>query len=148
MKILAIASGGGHWEQLMLIRPAFVDAEVKYVTTLDGLADRSGITNCALVHECNRNDLGKVLANAWRISVLIARFKPDVVISTGALPGLIAVALAKVIFRKRTIWLDSVANGKEFSMSGRMAKRFSSLWLTQWEEVADASGAAYLGRVI
>lgn len=148
MKILAIASGGGHWEQLMLIRPAFMDAEVKYVTTLAGLPARCGIDNYALISECNRNDLGKVLANAWRISILIARFKPDVVISTGALPGLIAVVLAKVIFRKRTIWLDSVANGREFSMSGRLAKRFSNLWLTQWEEVADATGATYLGRVI
>ncbi len=148
MKILAIASGGGHWEQLMLLRPALADADVKYITTLAGLPTRCGITDYALVHECNRNDLRKLAANTLKLSWILARYRPDVVISTGALPGLIAIALARIIFRKRTIWVDSVANGKEFSMSGRMAKHFSSLWLTQWEEVAHATGASYFGRVI
>lgn len=148
VKILAIASGGGHWEQLMLIRPALADAEVKYVTTLPGLPPRAGIKNYSIVHECNRNDLRKLVSNAVRIFWILIRYRPDVVISTGALPGLIGVALARTIFRSRTIWVDSVANGKEFSMSGRMAKHFSSLWLTQWDEVAQATGASCFGRVI
>jgi len=148
VKILAIASGGGHWEQLMLLRPAFADTDVKYITTLAGLPTRCGITNYALVHECNRNDLSKLAVNVLKLSWILARYRPDVVISTGALPGLTAVALARTIFRTRTIWVDSVANGKELSMSGRLAKRFSSLWLTQWEEVAQATGASYFGRVI
>lgn len=132
----------------MLLRPAFGNAKVVYVTTIAGLPQRSALESFSLVDECNRNDLVKVLANACKLSLMIARHKPDVVISTGALPGLIALVIAKVIFRKRTIWVDSVANGKEFSMSGRMAKRFSNLWLTQWEDVAQQSGATYLGRVI
>jgi len=148
VKIIAIASGGGHWEQMMLLRPAFVGAEVKYITTLAGLPKRSGITDYELVHECNRNDLRKLAANTLRLFWTIAKYRPDVIITTGALPGLIAIALARKLFRKHTIWIDSVANGKELSMSGRMAKHFSSLWLTQWEEVAASTGASYFGRVI
>lgn len=148
MKILAIASGGGHWEQLMLLRPAFDQATVKYVTTLSGLPSRAGIVDYALIHECNRNNLGKLAINCWKLSWIIFRFRPNVVISTGALPGLIAIILAKVIFRKRTIWIDSVANAKELSLSGKSARHFSNLWVTQWEEVAASTGASYLGRVI
>ncbi len=132
----------------MLMRPALADADVKYVTTLPGLPARAGITKYSIVHECNRNDLRKLASNTARLLWILARYRPDVVISTGALPGLIGVALARTVFRSRTIWVDSVANGKEFSMSGRMAKRFSSLWLTQWEEVAQATGASCFGRVI
>ncbi|CAN0461153.1 unnamed protein product, partial [Ectocarpus fasciculatus] len=33
-RILAIASSGGHWQQLMLMRPGFTHHQVTYVTTL------------------------------------------------------------------------------------------------------------------
>lgn len=148
MRILAIASGGGHWEQMMLLRAAFEGAEVMYITTLPGLPERSGVTKFAYVAECNRNDFGKILHNILATAGIIFRFRPDIVISTGALPGLIGLAIAKFLFRKRTIWIDSIANAAELSLSGRIARRVADLWVTQWPEVAAATGAAYLGRVI
>jgi hypothetical protein len=148
MKILAIASGGGHWEQLMLMRPAFEGASVMYVTTLVGLPERAGISDFAYIDECNRNSPGKIASEVLRIFRIIWQFKPDVVVSTGALPGLIGIAVAKLLFRKRTMWIDSIANGQEFSMSGRYARYFADLRLSQWESVAAAEGAQYRGSII
>jgi hypothetical protein len=48
----------------------------------------------------------------------------------------------------RTIWVDSVANAEEMSMSGKLARRFAHLWLSQWEHVAGAEGAEYAGAVL
>lgn len=148
MRILAIASGGGHWEQMMLLRAAFEGAEVMYITTLPGLPERSGVTSFAYVPECNRNDVVKIIHNMVATVRVILQFRPDVVVSTGALPGLIGLAIAKFLFRRRTVWIDSIANSAELSLSGRIARRVSDLWVTQWPEVAAATGAAYLGRVI
>jgi len=36
IKVLAIASGGGHWVQLRRMRPAWDDCDAAYVTTNDG----------------------------------------------------------------------------------------------------------------
>ncbi|ARQ91751.1 glycosyl transferase [Stenotrophomonas maltophilia] len=148
MKIAAIASGGGHWEQLMLMRPALASAEVLYLTTLDGLPQRSGISSFALLKECNRNDLAAIGVNSWRILNAFRKFRPDVVISTGALPGLIALTIAKFVFRARTIWVDSIANGERLSMSGKYAKKFADLTLSQWEDVAATEQVQYRGAVL
>lgn len=47
-----------------------------------------------------------------------------------------------------TIWIDSVANAEEMSMSGRVAKHLARSWVSQWEHVAASSGATYAGEVL
>ena len=145
-RILAVASGGGHWEQLLLLRPAFENAQVKFVTTIDGLAERSGLT-ATIVPDCNRNTPLRSIACAARLVVAIALFRPNVVISTGALPGLIALTLARKL-GATTIWIDSVANAETMSMAGLQARSHADQWLTQWPDVAEATGAEYRGAVL
>lgn len=73
--------------------------------------------------------------------------KPDGAGETGALPGLIAIIVARRM-GIRTMWIDSVANAEEFSMAGRMARRHADRLLSQWPAVAEASGAEYAGSVL
>ncbi len=77
---------------------------------------------------------------------LIAVERPDVIVSTGALPGYFSVAFGKTM-RANTIWVDSVANAEELSMSGQRAGSKADLWLTQWEHLARPGGPAYFGSV-
>lgn len=146
-KILAIASGGGHWEQMMLLRDAFAGHDVYYATTLAGLPVRNGIVSASVVSDCNRDEPLKMLRCAWDMFRLILREKPDVVISTGALPGLIGIALGHFM-RRKTIWVDSIANVEELSMGGRYARWFADLRLTQWEHLAIPGGAEYVGALL
>jgi UDP-N-acetylglucosamine:LPS N-acetylglucosamine transferase len=81
------------------------------------------------------------------IGARLLAYRPDVVISTGALPGLVALTLAKVM-RAQTIWVDSIANAEEMSMSGKHARRVADLWLSQWPHVAEAEGADYYGAIL
>lgn len=146
-KILAIASGGGHWQQLMLLRPAFEGHDVHFLTTLPGLPEQFGAQPSTIVTDCNRNEKVAVLRTTAAILRQMISQRPDVVISTGALPGVIALALGRVL-GARTIWVDSVANAEEISMSGKLARRFAHLWMSQWEHVATAAGAQYAGAVL
>jgi len=146
-RVLAIASGGGHWQQLMLMRAAFQHHDVFYLTTLPGLADQFAATPSALVPDCNRDEKIAILRAAVVIAWRLIRYRPHVVISTGALPGVMALALGKMI-GARTIWVDSVANAEEMSMSGKLARRFADLWLSQWPDVAAETGAEYAGAVL
>jgi hypothetical protein len=69
------------------------------------------------------------------------------VISTGAAPGLFGVAIGSLL-GARTIWVDSIANGEELSLSGHRARRFADLWLTQWPHLASKDGPFYRGSVL
>jgi hypothetical protein len=146
-RVLAVASGGGHWEQLQLLRDAFDGCDVAYLTTMQGLGERGGLANVGVIPDCNRNHPIDAARAAVRIALKILRLRPDVVISTGALPGLIAIAIGRVL-GARTIWIDSVANAEVLSMSGAKAHKHADLWLSQWQSVASANGAEYAGSVL
>ena len=146
-RVLAVASGGGHWQQMMLMRPAFDGHEVTYVTTMEGLPEQFGATPAHIVPDCNRHEWLSTLRCMVALSSLILRKRPHVVMSTGALPGVIALTLGKLV-RARTIWVDSMANAERMSSSGKMARHVADLWLSQWEHVAEETGAGYAGSVI
>ncbi len=143
-RVLAIASSGGHWIQLRRLRPAWKGCEVAYVTTDSGYrheveADEGVAGNPAprfyVVTDANRWQRLRLLWQAVELVVILLRERPDVVISTGAAPGVVALRLGSWL-GARTAWVDSMANSRELSLSGRLAGRFATLWLTQWEHLA------------
>lgn len=145
-RVLAVASGGGHWEQMMLLRSALEKFDVSFATTDKGLGEREGMTNVYLLHDTNRDrplDGLRCVRDAIRTVFAV---RPQFVISTGALPGLIVLLVARAR-GIRTIWIDSVANSEKPSMSGKVARKFSSLWLTQWEHLADHP-SEYAGNLL
>ncbi|HVH03936.1 MAG TPA: hypothetical protein VM891_13525 [Amaricoccus sp.] len=70
------------------------------------------------------------------------------VVTTGAAPGLVALALAKRLCGSRTVWIDSIANVEELSTSGTHARRVADVWLTQWEHLARPEGPHFWGAVL
>ncbi|GIW73864.1 MAG: hypothetical protein KatS3mg103_0386 [Phycisphaerales bacterium] len=40
----------------------------------------------------------------------------------------------------RTVWVDSIANVEEMSMTGRLVGPYATLWLTQWPHLAQGDG--------
>ena len=135
-KVLVIASGGGHWKQMMLLRPAFISQNVKYVTTIEGLPEQNKIDNYSIVSDSNKNEKLKTIYSFLQLFNVFVRFWPDVVITTGAAPGLLGLVLGK-LFLKKTIWIDSIANAEQLSLSGKISRKFADVVLTQWESLAD-----------
>jgi hypothetical protein len=48
----------------------------------------------------------------------------------------------------RTIWIDSIANAEQLSVSGAKVKPFADLWLTQWPHLVTKDGPDYKGAVL
>ena len=143
---MAVASGGGHWVQLQRVMPAFEGHDVTYVT-IDPTykADVPG-ERVLIVRDSTRwNKLGLIILGLQVFFSLI-RIRPHIVVSTGAAPGFMAIVLGRLLGAK-TVWLDSIANVEEVSMSGRMVRRWAVLWLTQWPHLATGDGPKYAGRV-
>ncbi len=142
-KLLAVASQGGHLIQLMRLKPIFDRYEASYVSS----QRRNGMDDFTPVVDANRNAKFRLMLLFMQMLWIVIRKRPDVVISSGAAPGFFAVLCGK-LFGARTIWIDSIANAEELSMSGLRAGKFADLWLTQWPEVAHENGPKYGGCVL
>lgn len=146
-RILAVSSSGGHWVQLMRLRPSWDHCEATYLTTEKEYEKE-------VIRYNQENDLPDsafyltVVASRWQkfkllrqlldILLVIIRVRPEYIISTGAAPGYFALRLGKFIGAK-TIWVDSIANVEELSMSGQKIRNNADVCLTQWPQVAEES---------
>lgn len=146
-KLLAVSSGGGHWVQLLRLRSAFDGSDVVYATVREGYRSDIGDAPFHVIPDGNFSNKIRLVRVAFGVFKLILRLRPDVVVSTGAAPGYFALLFGKWM-GARVIWIDSVANAEELSMSGRNAGAFVDLWLTQWPHLADERGPKYLGSVL
>ncbi|MEZ6018300.1 MAG: UDP-N-acetylglucosamine--LPS N-acetylglucosamine transferase [Planctomycetota bacterium] len=147
-EVLAVASGGGHWVELMRLAPAFEGRDVAYVSVAQELAaDVPGRTFYAVV-DATRWDKVRLARCALKLVWIVLRERPRVVVSTGAAPGWFALAFARRLVGARTVWIDSIANAETLSLSGQRAGKVADLWLTQWPEVARPGGPEYAGSVL
>ena len=156
-RVLAVASGGGHWIQLRRLRPAWAGCAVTYVTTRAGYRDevahdveenaRGGAGDGAgappprffVVPDAHRWQFARLLRQFAAVAWIMLRTRPHAVVTTGAAPGYFAVRLGRLL-GARTVWVDSIANAEELSLSGQQAGPHLDLWLTQWEHLAAPEG--------
>jgi UDP-N-acetylglucosamine:LPS N-acetylglucosamine transferase len=147
LKVLLVASGGGHWVQLMRVASAFAEHDCVYVTTVKGCERDVGGMPLHLVKDANRWNRFGLLKLAFRMLLIVFRERPDMVVSTGAAPGYFALRFGKLCGAKTT-WLDSVANIDRLSLSGQMVESYADLWLTQWPHLSRPEGPFYQGAVL
>lgn len=156
-RVMVVASGGGHWIQLMRMRPAWNGCEVVYVTTQQGyresvMADARARAQLApefrVVTDANRWQKLRLVRQMLAVGWIVLTRRPDAVVTTGAAPGYFAVRFGKLV-GARTVWVDSIANAEELSLSGREAGRHVDLWLTQWPHLArGGDGPRFEGAVV
>lgn len=147
-RVIAIASAGGHWIQLRRLRPAFEGADVLWVTTKAGYRSQMEPgERFAVVPDASRWNKLKLAYSAVRILLLVAAHRPRVVVTTGAAPGYFAIRFAGLLGAK-TLWVDSIANADELSLSGQLAMNRADEVLTQWPHVAQGDRPAYRGAVL
>lgn len=159
--VMAVSSSGGHWVELLRLAPAWEGCEVTYVTTSallgqdiarraagpDGPAQRF-----FAVPDASRWNKVQLARLAAKVAWLVLRLRPDVIVSTGSAPGYLAFRMGKLM-GARTIWLESIANVDELSLSGQIVAPYADLWMTQWEhQVAQieigGKHMTYAGKVL
>jgi len=147
IKVLAVASAGGHWEQLMLMRSTLEHYDVLFVTTDSAPAELHGIASVEIIPDCSKDTPLRLLRCAGVALQIIRKHRPDVVVTTGAAPGFFCIIAARLL-GARTLWIDSVANGDELSTGGKLARAFADHCWTQWEHLASGDRLRYCGTVL
>ncbi|OOQ57089.1 glycosyltransferase family protein [Mucilaginibacter pedocola] len=146
MKVLAVASIGGHWIQLLRLMPLFKEHDVTFMSTNPSLQDTVKEYKFYHVPDSNRRDKVALMKSTLSVSWLVFKIWPRVIITTGAAPGLIAIFAGKLIGAK-TIWIDSIANVDRLSMSGKMALKIADRVYTQWEHL-QTEQVIYSGNIL
>lgn len=147
-RALLVASAGGHWIELCRLEAAFQQWECQFVSTATGMNAPIGSRAVLQIHDSSRDDIGTMIRSLGQLRRIIGAFRPDIVISTGAAPGALALLLGKLA-GARTIWIDSIANSEELSLSGRAVRYIADLRLTQWPALADQKrNIHYFGQVL
>ncbi|RZK15366.1 MAG: oligosaccharide biosynthesis protein Alg14 [Flavobacterium sp.] len=146
MIVLAIASAGGHWIQLLRLKPAFEANEVVFLSTKESFSETVKGHRFYSVPDANRKEKLRLILMMFKVMKVVFTLKPQVIITTGAAPGLIGLLVGKLI-RSKTIWIDSIANVERISLSGRIAKLFSDQVYTQWPHLASKK-IIYKGNVL
>ena len=146
-KLVAVASGGGHWVQLLRLAPAFAGCKVVYVTVHQSYRAQVQGHIFYAIPDATRWGKVKLIRVLLRLAWIMLKEKPEVIISTGAAPGYFALRLGRFLGAK-TIWIDSIANAEELSLSGLKIGRYADLWLTQWPHLARSEGPHYAGSIL
>lgn len=146
-RILAVASKGGHWEQLMIIKKCFLNAQVVYATTEIEELETMSLGKIYKITDANQNTPIKMIKTFLEVHRIIREVRPATIITTGAAPGLLSILVGK-LYGARTVWIDSVANSERLSLSGRLAGYVADVWITQWQHLAKSTGPIYIGSLL
>jgi UDP-N-acetylglucosamine:LPS N-acetylglucosamine transferase len=147
-RLLAISSGGGHWTELTRLSAAFADHDVLYASTAANLKAPSGSREVSQIRDASRSSPLRLLGLLWDVISLLISFRPRLIVTTGAAPGLLAIVAGRLM-GCRSVWIESVANAETLSLSGRLTARWADVRLTQWPHLAsERRGVRYIGSVL
>jgi UDP-N-acetylglucosamine:LPS N-acetylglucosamine transferase len=146
-RLLAIASGGGHWIELLRLRPAFAGWDTAYVSMFDNYVSEVPGARYYTVPDASRFDKLAFPKVAIKALGIMLKERPHAIVTTGSAPMLCFLLLGKLMGTK-TLWIDSIAQTEEMSSSGKLAKKLATQAICQWPNVAEHEGLESWGAVL
>lgn len=141
MKIGFVASSGGHWEELMCLKPLFNGNKCFFVTEQGGQIEEyqkdKEYTHIYIFPQMNRKEkmfLFKFISLWIHSNRILNREKPDVIITTGALISFPYCLIGKLM-KIKVIYIETFARVYEASLSGKLAYHIADLFIVQWESM-------------
>ena len=138
-KICFIASSGGHFEQLMMLKPLMDKYDSFIVTEKTGYSVIKDDRRIYYLNQVNRHEktlIFKMIANVFKSLKIFFREKPDIIISTGALATIPMSIFAKVL-KKKIIFIESFAKVTSPTLTGKLVYKFADQFYVQWEEMKE-----------
>ena len=136
-KICFIASTGGHFEQLMMLKP-LMDKYKSFIvtekTSYSVINDNRRVYYLKQVNRHEKTFIFKMILNNFTSIKIFLKEKPDIIISTGALATIPMCMLAKVM-KKKIIFIESFAKVTSPTLTGKLVYKFADQFYVQWEEM-------------
>ena len=145
-----MASSGGHFEQLMMLKPLMEKYDGFIMTEKTTYKSSGDKIRTYYLKQVNRKEVlfpFLFLYDFVYSLVIFMKEKPDYVISTGAL-ATIPICLITKLFGKKLIFIESFAKVDSPTLTGKLLYRFADRFYVQWEPMLKIyPNAIYLGGI-
>lgn len=132
--VLLVASSGGHLTQLCSLRPWWRGKERVWVTFRTPDAESVlGDESVRWAHHPTTRNVGNLLRNTGLALRTMRERRPSVVVSTGAGVALPFFVLAWLL-RIPTVYIEVYDRIDTPTLTARLCRPFTRLFLAQWEE--------------
>lgn len=149
LKLVFAASSGGHYEQLMMLKPLMQKYDSCVVGEATSYNAKTDIRTYYM-HQVNRKELlfiPKMIGNSFRAMKVLHREKPDAVICTGVL-AMIPLCLLTKLRGSKLIYIESFAKITSPTLSGKLLYKFADRFYVQWESMLEVyPNAIYKGGI-
>lgn len=138
-RVMFICSVGGHLTQMLQIKELFNEYDYVLVTDkTDVTKDMKSKYNMEYMVYCSRQYKFSYpfleACNAFRALFYLLKYRPDVVVSTGAHTAGPTCYLAKA-FRKKIIFIESFSKRTSPTRTGKAVYKIADKFVIQWDSL-------------
>lgn len=149
-KLCFAASSGGHFEQILMLKPLMDKYDSFLLTEQTKYELEIKHEKIYYLHQVNRKEwkfLFKMIANTFISLFIFIKERPDVVITTGVLAMIPMCLLAKAC-RKKLIYIESFAKVNTPTQTGKIMYKYADQFYVQWPQMKEIyPNAIYLGGI-
>jgi UDP-N-acetylglucosamine:LPS N-acetylglucosamine transferase len=147
-RILLVACPGGHIQQMLALKPAWEDLEFRWVTL--EAADTKFLLDAeqrVFAHGPTPRNVPNLFRNLRLAWTVIRRYKPDVILSTGAALAVPFFVVGRLL-GVRLIYVESFTRVHRPALSGRLVYPLTDAFFVQWPTSSHRKRAIYAGSVV
>lgn len=139
-KVLFISSTGGHLDELLQLKALFKKYDSYIITektksTINLKNEYSKVNY--LVYGTKDHLISyifKFIYNIIKSLILFIKIRPKVIVTTGTHTAVPMCYIGKLFFRK-IIFIETIANSKTKTISGKLVYPIADTFIVQWEEM-------------
>lgn len=151
IKICFAASTGGHFEQLMMLKPMMEKYDSFIITEKTKYSvSKNNKYKTYCMRQVNRKELTfpiNMIINFFKALYIFIKEKPDYMITTGVL-AMIPMALIVKLFGKKLIYIESFAKISSPTQTGKFLYKKADRFYVQWEKMLEFyPNAIYKGGI-
>lgn len=150
IKICFAASTGGHFEQLMMLKPLMDKYDSFILTEKTQYESNTKGIKTYYLNQVNRRELTcglRMIANVFKTLRIYSKEKPDLIICTGVL-AMLPMCLWMKLKKKKIIYIESFAKVTSPTMSGKLMYKYADQFYVQWPQMKEVyPNAIYLGGI-
>jgi len=149
-KICFAGSSGGHYEQLMMLRPLFKKYNSFLITEKTKYQTGAMENKVYYLRQVNRREkmcIFNLMINLFISLYIYLKERPDAVVCTGVL-AMIPMCLICKLFGKKLIYIESFAKVTSPTETGKLLYKYADRFYVQWDTMLEIyPEAIYLGGI-
>lgn len=153
-KVLFISSTGGHFNELLQLKPLFQKYDYHIVTEKDDMTKsfkEEYKDKISYMIYGTRAHLFKYIfqlfINCFISLFLFIKIHPKVIVTTGT-HNAIPICILGKIFRRKIVYIETFANQNTRTETGKLVYKFADLFIVQWKDMLELYPDAILGGSI